>query len=135
MQKRLGLFEPRLPFSIIGTEMENLGKHVIAELYHCDFSDINSSTLKNILTTAAKEANATLLSVHTHSFPVPNCSDGLTGVAILAESHISIHTWSEYCYAAVDVFTCGDADPEKAVEYINKVFDATPKVRILNRPY
>lgn len=68
-----------------------------------------------------RECGATLLHMHIHTF-LP--SGGLSGVAVLAESHISVHTWPERDYAAFDVFMCGDAEPEKAIAILNNAFDA-----------
>lgn len=68
-----------------------------------------------------EECGATLLHMHVHTF-LP--SGGLSGVAVLAESHISVHTWPERDYAAFDVFMCGDAEPEKAVAILKEVFSA-----------
>ena len=91
---------------------EIIGKHCILELYECDKTKLNDEAfLRNSVTTAAKLAGATLLNLITHRFE----PQGVTGLALLAESHISIHTWPEHGYAAVDVFTCGDHTmPEKA---------------------
>ncbi len=66
------------------------------------------------------EAGATLLHIHLHHF-TPN--GGVSGVAVLAESHISIHTWPERDYAALDVFMCGDSQPEKAIPVLERAFE------------
>jgi S-adenosylmethionine decarboxylase len=89
-----------------------VGKHCILELYDCNPSKLDDEAfLRDTITTAAKRAGATLLNLITHRFQ----PQGVTGLALLAESHISIHTWPESGYAAVDVFTCGDHTmPEKA---------------------
>ena len=89
-----------------------VGKHCILELYDCDATKLDDEAfLRTTITTAAKRAGATLLNLITHRFE----PQGVTGLALLAESHISIHTWPESGYAAVDVFTCGDHTmPEKA---------------------
>ena len=63
---------------------------------------------------------ATLLHIHTHKFS----PQGVSGVAVLAESHISVHTWPEIGYGAFDVFMCGDAQPWKAVEVLREAFAA-----------
>ena len=93
-----------------------VGKHCILELYDCDPTKLNDETfLRHTITTAAQRAGATLLNLITHRFE----PQGVTGLALLAESHISIHTWPENGYAAVDVFTCGDHTmPEKACEVL-----------------
>ena len=68
---------------------------------------------------AVEECGATLLHIHMHHF-TPN--GGISGVAVLAESHMSVHTWPERDYAAFDVFMCGDAKPELAVPILQKAF-------------
>ncbi|MFN7632965.1 MAG: adenosylmethionine decarboxylase [Cyanobacteriota bacterium] len=89
-----------------------VGKHCILELYNCDSAKLDDEAfLRDTITSAAKRAGATLLHLITHRFD----PQGVTGLALLAESHISIHTWPESGYAAVDVFTCGDHTmPERA---------------------
>ena len=93
-----------------------VGKHCILELYNCDPAKLDDEAfLRNAITSAAKRAGATLLNLITHRFD----PQGVTGLALLAESHISIHTWPESGYAAVDVFTCGDHTmPEKACQVL-----------------
>lgn len=93
-----------------------VGKHCILELYDCDASRLDDEAfLRDTITNAAKRAGATLLNLITHRFQ----PQGVTGLALLAESHISIHTWPESGYAAVDVFTCGDHTmPEKACQVL-----------------
>ena len=70
---------------------------------------------------AIKECGATLLHMHFHEFSE---NGGVSGVAVLAESHISIHTWPERSYAAVDIFMCGAAEPHKAVPILRHAFNA-----------
>ncbi|MFM7634024.1 MAG: adenosylmethionine decarboxylase, partial [Cyanobacteriota bacterium] len=78
--------------------------------------------LRDTITDAAKRAGATLLNLITHRFE----PQGVTGLALLAESHISIHTWPESGYAAVDVFTCGDHTmPERACQVLAEELAAT----------
>jgi S-adenosylmethionine decarboxylase len=91
---------------------DTVGKHCILELYACDSARLDDEAfLRDTITAAAKRAGATLLNLITHRFE----PQGVTGLALLAESHISIHTWPESGYAAVDVFTCGDHTmPERA---------------------
>ena len=93
-----------------------VGKHCILELYDCDPSRLDDEAfVRDTITTAAKRAGATLLNLITHRFQ----PQGVTGLALLAESHISIHTWPESGYAAVDVFTCGDHTmPERACQVL-----------------
>ena len=100
-----------------------VGKHCILELYDCDHAKLDDEAfLRDTITTAAKSAGATLLNLITHRFE----PQGVTGLALLAESHISIHTWPENGYAAVDVFTCGDHTmPESACEHLRAELGAT----------
>ena len=98
----------------------NIGRHCILELYQCDHMKLNDEAfIRTTLTSSAKISGATLLNLVTHSFK----PQGVTGLALLAESHISIHTWPEIGYAAIDVFTCGDHTmPEKACRLLFKEF-------------
>ncbi len=99
---------------------ENIGRHCILELYQCDQAKLNDEAfIRTTITLSAKIAGATLINLVTHSFK----PQGVTGLALLAESHISIHTWPEIGYAAIDVFTCGDHTmPEKACKVLFKDF-------------
>ena len=92
--------------------MNALGKHLLLELKDCDREVLNDlSFLKVMLLAAANEAGATVLGESFHQFN----PHGVSGVVIIAESHLFIHTWPELGYAAVDIFTCGDSvQPEKA---------------------
>ncbi len=77
--------------------------------------------IKKILFTAARKANNTPLKASVHKF----APHGITGVVLLAESHIAIHSWPEYNYVAVDIFTCGrKTRPHRAIEYLKKKFKA-----------
>jgi S-adenosylmethionine decarboxylase len=72
-----------------------------------------------------------VLEVNLHDFGAEN---GFTGVALLAESHISIHTWPEYAYAAIDIFMCGDLDPEVSLAVLSAYFQPeTTEMQILKR--
>ncbi len=107
--------EPSQTSAILSNQV---GKHCILELYECDYSKLNDEAfLRNVIAIAAKSAGAKLLDLITHQFE----PQGVTGLALLAESHISIHTWPENGYAAVDVFTCGDHTmPEQACEVLRR---------------
>jgi len=94
------------------------GMHYIADFWGCSDLD-NTETIENALVQAADIAGAVLLHVHVHKF---SGEGGVTGVALLAESHISVHTWPEFDYAAFDVFMCGDALPQKAIERLKSIF-------------
>ena len=98
------------------------GKHCILELYDCDGAKLDNEVfLRATITAAAKRAGATLLHLISHRFE----PQGVTGLALLAESHISIHTWPESGYAAVDVFTCGDHTmPERACALLAENLEA-----------
>ena len=86
--------------------MNALGKHLLLELKDCDREALNNlNFLKDVLLTAANEAGATVLGESFHQFK----PHGVSGVVIIAESHLFIHTWPECGYAAVDIFTCGDS--------------------------
>jgi S-adenosylmethionine decarboxylase len=83
------------------------------------------------LVSAAKEAQATIIDISFHEFN----PFGISGMVIIAESHLSIHTWPEYSYAAVDIFTCGDLiKPEVAASFLIKEFESkTPSIVELKR--
>ncbi len=97
------------------------GKHVYGNLYGCDPEILsNAEELKKIVIKAAKIGNMTLLDVKYWII-----SPGVSLVAIILESHITIHTWPEYNFATVDVYTCGrHTDPEKAFRYIARALNA-----------
>ncbi len=87
------------------------GIHLLLELW--DAKRLNDAAhIEAALKAAVQGAGATLLHIHLHQF---SSSGGLSGVAVLAESHISIHTWPERDYAAIDIFMCGECDPHQAV--------------------
>ena len=106
--------------TIQSNSSENIGRHYILELYQCDHAKLNDEAfIRTTITSSAKVAGATLINLVTHSFK----PQGVTGLALLAESHISIHTWPEIGYAAIDVFTCGDHTmPEKACKLLFQDF-------------
>ena len=99
-----------------------IGKHCILELYDCSRSKLDDEAfLRSTITAAVQRAGATLLQLITHHFE----PQGITGLALLAESHLSIHTWPESGYAAVDVFTCGDHTmPERACRVLIEELEA-----------
>ena len=108
------------------------GKHLLLELYRCDCEKLNDeSFLRCVLNRAAKLANATVLNLISNKFE----PQGVTAIALLAESHISIHTWPESNYSAVDIFTCGqNMTPELASQYLIKSLMAKEhSLRVIGR--
>jgi len=95
-----------------------LGNHIIAEFTGC--TDLNNSAMiESVLREAAVATGATVLSVTVHQFE----PYGMTGVAVLQESHISVHTWPEYGYASIDIYTCGEhIRIEEALAVLKKFF-------------
>ena len=102
--------------------MRALGRHLIVELYGCKADVLNDKErIEQIMMEAAERAGATIVQKVFHLFN----PHGVSGVVVIAESHLTIHTWPEYGYAAVDVFTCGSkVDPWKAYEYIKRELEA-----------
>ncbi|MDH5799062.1 MAG: adenosylmethionine decarboxylase [Paracoccaceae bacterium] len=100
------------------------GTHLIIEVengHGLDDEDRIQTAFRDIVDTCG----ATLLHIHTHKFS----PQGVSGVAVLAESHISVHTWPEIGYGAFDVFMCGDAQPWRAVDVLKAAF-GTPDVHV-----
>ena len=107
-------------------------KHLLLELYRCDYEKLNDeSFLRCSLNRAAKLANATVLNLISNKFE----PQGVTAIALLAESHISVHTWPESNYSAVDIFTCGqNMLPEIASQYLIEALKAEEhSLRIIDR--
>ena len=102
--------------------MSALGVHVLLELADCDKKMLNNPRrIKEILVEAARRARVTIVKTTIHKFN----PYGVSGVVVIAESHISIHTWPEHGCAAVDIFTCGKGlEPDLAAEFIIKEFCA-----------
>ena len=96
--------------------MNALGKHLLLELKDCSKEVLNDlDLLRSTLLAAAIESGATVLGESFHQFS----PQGVSGVVVIAESHIFIHTWPEYGYAAADIFTCGNSvQPERAAEIL-----------------
>lgn len=96
--------------------MNALGRHLLVELYDCDREILNDlDLLRDAMLAAAIESGAVILGDSFHRFS----PQGVSGVVVIAESHLSVHTWPEYGYAAVDVFTCGTTvDPQKAADVL-----------------
>ena len=102
--------------------MDALGRHLLMELEDCNEEVLNNlDTLEETMLAAAEEAGATVVGKSFHRFS----PHGISGVVVIAESHLFIHTWPEYGYAAADIFTCGTSvQPEKAAELLVKKLGA-----------
>ncbi|MFN3440575.1 MAG: adenosylmethionine decarboxylase [Acidovorax sp.] len=91
----------------------------------------DAAFLKGAASEAAERAGATLLAVHCHPF---GPGQGVAGVVLLAESHLTFHTWPEHGFAALDAFMCGDCEPVLAIEYLNQALQAQSRVlRVMER--
>ncbi|KOS59922.1 hypothetical protein AN161_26160 [Lysinibacillus sp. FJAT-14222] len=99
-----------------------LGHHILLELHDCNDALLNDvQQIKKIMCQAAHIAKATIVTEHFHHFS----PYGVSGVVIIQESHLTIHTWPEYGYAAIDVFTCNSKLAlQDAVQYITEQFNA-----------
>ena len=104
-------------------ELQSLGRHIQIEYYGCDENVIKDNKLiEKLMNEAAIAANATIVDSVFHHFN----PHGVSGAVIIEESHLTIHTWPEYKYASVDVYTCGDSvNPWDAFDHLEKGFKAT----------
>jgi S-adenosylmethionine decarboxylase len=102
--------------------MEALGRQILVEFYDCKEANINDvNYIESSLINATKASGATIISHNFHKFS----PYGVSGVVVIAESHVAIHTWPEYNYAAVDIFTCGDTiDPWIIQENLKEFFES-----------
>lgn len=96
------------------------GMHIIVDLYEAEHLD-DIELIEKVMRECVETCGANLLHIYLHHF-TPN--HGVTGVAVLSESHISVHTWPERNFAAFDIFMCGDAEPELAVDILQERFKA-----------
>lgn len=94
------------------------GLHLIVDLWGARRLD-DTTFIERTLRDCVDAAGATLLHIHLHRFTE---NGGISGVAVLAESHISIHSWPEHGYAAMDIFMCGDTEPQRAVDVLRDAF-------------
>jgi S-adenosylmethionine decarboxylase len=99
-----------------------LGRHLLAEFFDCNSNLLNNLALiEQTMKEAALACGATIVQSCFHHFS----PYGVSGVVVIAESHLAIHTWPEHGYASVDLYTCGEAcDPEVAFEYLREKFAA-----------
>jgi S-adenosylmethionine decarboxylase len=104
------------------TMLNSLGRHVLAELYGCAFEALDDlEQVQKYMKDAALAAGAEIRECVFHKFS----PQGVSGVVVISESHLAIHTWPELGYAAVDVFTCGErVDPWDACKYLVDKFQA-----------
>ena len=101
--------------------LRTLGRHILVEYYNCDPEILrDSSFIEREMNQAALAASATVVESNFHHFS----PWGVSGAVIIAESHLTIHTWPEYGFASADFFTCGDIDPWKSFEYLEKALKA-----------
>ncbi len=112
--------------------MNSLGTHLLLELKKCKKNILaDLDFVENAMLDAATEAKATIVEHKFHEFN----PFGISGMVIIAESHLSIHTWPEYDYAAVDIFTCGDIiKPQEAAEFLIERFGSSePQIMEVKR--
>jgi S-adenosylmethionine decarboxylase len=102
--------------------MKSLGKHLIVELYGCSSELLNNLVqVEKILIEAVELSKATIIQPVFHHFS----PHGISGVVVIAESHFTIHTWPEYGYCALDIFTCGEQiDPDLSLQFLKTRFKA-----------
>lgn len=97
--------------------MNTTGRHVLAELHGCDAALLNDKDyIETLMKRAAEAAGATVVGTLFHRFT----PQGVSGVVVVEESHLSIHTWPENGYAAADFYTCGECNPERACEVLGE---------------
>jgi S-adenosylmethionine decarboxylase proenzyme len=111
----------------------HLGKQIILELYQCNAQKLRDPAfIEKEMRQAATAMGATIVTSAFHHFS-PN---GVSGVVVIQESHLTIHTWPEHGYAAVDIFTCGDIEMHAGVEHLIKVLEAKePSEQVLKRGF
>ncbi|ARK31688.1 adenosylmethionine decarboxylase [Halalkalibacter krulwichiae] len=102
--------------------MDTMGRHVIAELWGCNVEKLNNmSYIEQVFVDAALKSGAEVREVAFHKF----APHGVSGVVIISESHLTIHSFPEHGYASIDVYTCGDLDPNIAANHITESLGAT----------
>jgi S-adenosylmethionine decarboxylase len=107
--------------------METMGRHVISELWGCDFEKLNDMNyIEQTFVSAALKSGAEIREVAFHKF----APQGVSGVVIISESHLTIHSFPEHGYASIDVYTCGDLDPNIAADYIAEALGAQTRENI-----
>ena len=101
------------------------GNHYLIDMWGCLFLE-NDKKIKELLISAAEVAGAIILHAHTHHFGE---GQGVSGVVVLAESHISVHTWPEKNFVAFDIFMCGNTDPDLSLKLLKNRFKPN-KIRV-----
>lgn len=103
-------------------KLEQLGRHILVEFYNCNVDTLgNHEKIEEFMKEAAIRSNATIVSSCFHKFN----PWGVSGAVIIQESHLTIHTWPEYGYASVDLYTCGDSvNPWVGFDYLEEVLEA-----------
>ncbi len=95
--------------------MNSLGRHLLAEFYNCESPALNDpARIEELMNEAARLSGATVVQSVFHAFS----PHGVSGVVVVEESHLAVHTWPEYSYAAVDYFSCGEVDCDAAVRHL-----------------
>jgi S-adenosylmethionine decarboxylase len=110
--------DERYDYFIVVNGQPCAGKHLIIDMWGAKHLT-DMALMEDTLRRCVIESGATLLHIHLHHF-TPN--GGISGVAVLSESHISVHTWPERDYAAFDVFMCGETEPEKCIDILQEIF-------------
>lgn len=103
-------------------KLEHLGRHILVEFYNCNSEILgNHEKIEKLMCEAAVRSNATIVNSCFHKFN----PYGVSGAVIIKESHLTIHTWPEYGYASVDLYTCGDlVNPWIGFNYLEKMLEA-----------
>ncbi len=122
----LPLNEERREYYMVRDGVRCAGAHILLDLHGADPASLRDSALiEEAFRRCVEASGATLLHIHTHEFEE---NGGISGVAVLAESHISIHTWPESGFAALDVFMCGNTAPEACIPILRDAFKASRAV-------
>ena len=101
--------------------MKTIGRHLIAEFYRCDLTILDDvDRIHSFMRQAAERIGATVLGSSFHRF----APQGVSGTVVISESHLSVHTWPEYGYVAVDIYTCGGLDPRPGFEQLRSQLKA-----------
>jgi S-adenosylmethionine decarboxylase len=107
--------------------METMGRHVICELWGCDLEKLNDMNfIEQTFVEAALKSGAEVREVAFHKF----APQGVSGVVIISESHLTIHSFPEHRYASIDVYTCGELNPNVAADYIAQSLNAETRENI-----